>query len=294
MRRFVYPWLALSVTAGVILAFICLRQRAEIARLQADRAEASAHDEQFRQKVVDPRNEAAAARSKISEPPSPQNRPASATFPTLHLRASDLIRDHPEYAAFQQKEMRRGILQTFGEALSNFNLPPDQLVKLVDLMVENSNTVNDSVTVARDMGLQPGTPSYDEAMKRTSESIDQQIKAIIGPDGLDKLAEAQGVWAYSSQISNEYQPDFVLAGAALTTDQARNLAQLLYENGPSKIPAAMNSKIDPETGLGMVDEQIILQAARFLSPAQIEILRADRKEQNQLRAIIPGGSIIDP
>jgi hypothetical protein len=283
-------WLAaIFLVAALTLGYLYLKQRGEMALVRAEMAEKLANEQQSRRQLADFQQKLAAANTaakKAEDELTAQDRAASSQ-PTggaanrRLISTSDIAREFPEYAELQKKQMRRSILHQYGDALATLNLPPDQLAQLKDLLAGRVFQ-NDDPRLA---GLEPGTPAYVQARREASQSISQQIDALIGPDGQRKLQNAAMLSTAQTQIANTYAPDFQDGGVPLSPEQTSSLAQLMNPmNGAGRGPG-MN-QADPTTGLTPADDALIEQAAQVLSPAQVAILKSDRVDQNKMNAIM--------
>ncbi len=284
-------WLAaVFFIAYLVLGYFYLKQRAEMALVRAEASEATAREQQSRRQVTEFQQKLAAANDaakKAEEELSAQDRAATtrtAAPATANVaraaRMLDLQRD-PAYQALEKKQLRRFMLRQYGDALASLNLPPDQLAQLKDLMASRVFSGGDP----RLAGLEQGSPAYMQAMRAASQAVNQQIDALIGPEGQRKLQDAQMLTTAQNQVNTNYAPDFAEGGVPLTPEQTTGLAQLLNpRNLVGRGPAA--NQPDPETWLTPRDQKLLEQAAQVLSPAQLEILKGDRAEQNQRQALM--------
>lgn len=205
------------------------------------------------------------------------------------IRMSDVLRDHPELAASQERERQRMILRMYGEAIAGLNLSPEKLAQLRKLLVDRNESQQDAAEAARAAGIQPGSPAYGQAMRQAYADVQQQIVALIGTDGVAALEQGQQLQMYRNQVENTYAPDLLEAGLGLTAEQQSGLAQALQSiNAPSnpgfRTPGYRQA--DAETGLSPADQDVLAKAAEILSPAQVDIIKADLADQNQRNAVM--------
>ncbi|HZP60427.1 MAG TPA: hypothetical protein VFB27_08900 [Opitutaceae bacterium] len=231
---------------------------------------------------------AATPASRASLAPGPDGSGNSGGPTVVHL--SDIVKDHPEYAAIYAKQMRRNIDRMYGGTLDTLNLPPQQLSQLKDLLAERQMSFMDAMRLTSAAGLKQGSPEWQDAMKQASQDVDQQINAILGSNGGATLSQLQTRAGIQSQIAYTYAPDFADAGAPLSAEQSRNLAQVMADatyagKDLTTRPKGYN-EIDPKTGLTPHDSRILDAAAGILSPAQIQILRTDQIENHQTAVIM--------
>jgi hypothetical protein len=206
------------------------------------------------------------------------------------IHISDILKDHPEYAALYAKQMRRNVDRMYGSSLSTLNLAPDQLSKLKDLLAERAMSNIDAEQLATASGLERGSPDWQDAMKAAGQDTEQQITAMLGSNADATLMQLQARTAIQNQVNTSYAADFADAGAALSPEQASALIQAMADanyagKDLSTRPAGYNTP-DPTTGLSMHDDRIINAAAQALSPAQIQVLTSDQVDYHKMAAIM--------
>ncbi len=145
------------------------------------------------------------------------------------IRIGDILKEHPEYAALYAKQIRRNVLRMYGGDFTSLNLPPDQLSKLKDLLVERQMSGIDAQEAAEDAGLQRGSPEWQEAVKQSYQEVQQQITALLGPNGNSLLLQLQARAAMQNQVQYTYAPDFMDAGVPLSAAQASGLVQAMAD-----------------------------------------------------------------
>lgn len=206
------------------------------------------------------------------------------------LHIGDILKDHPEYSGLYEKQIRRNVNRQYGDGLSRLNLSPAQLAQLKDLLVQKQLATIDAQGAAEDAGLQRGTPEYQAAIKQAGQDVESQIENILGPNAENQLLQMQVRSAFQTQVTFNYAPDFADAGAPLTPDQANGLAQAMADanyagKDTSSRPANYNQP-DPSTGLTPHEERVISNATSVLSPAQLDVLKADQLQDQQQSQLI--------
>ncbi len=213
------------------------------------------------------------------------------------VHISDIIRDHPEYAALYEKQMRREIDRMYGNGLSGLNLTPDQVSQLKGLLTEKQMGSIDAQRAAETAGLVTGSPEWQAAMTQASQDVEAQIQALLGGNADALLEQQQTKVRIQNMVQNSYSPDFSDAGQPLTPEQASGLINAMADanysgKDTSTRPANYNIP-DPTTGLSPHDDRIISNAAQVLTPAQIQLLTTDQMQNWQMQAIMKqynGGS----
>jgi len=218
----------------------------------------------------------------------PERTDARTKMITLHT--SDIARDHPEYAAIVAWQNRRGTLQQLGPGLAKLNLPPEQLAKLKDLLVERQASANDAQQAAVAAGMPPGSPGWQDAVKQAQAGVDQEITSVVGTDGSKFVNQLQLQANFTNTVQNSFAPDFEDAGVALSPDQtsalARAMADANYSGKDISLRPPNYNNVDPETQLSPHDDRILAAAAQSLTPAQVDILKADMIQARQKSAIL--------
>ncbi len=173
---------------------------------------------------------------------------ASPSTSVRQVHMADLLRDHPEYTSLMTKQQRRGILRSYGTALSQLNLPPDQLEKFKDLLTEQQLSASDAQQSATQAGLKPGTKEWNDAMAEVNNPLQQEIVNLVGQDNVDKL---HALSTANSQIKTYYDPDLQDAGVPLSGDQSVALSRVIADNANAALnPDVRNpnyTKPDPST-----------------------------------------------
>lgn len=265
----------------------------ELTRLRAQAMDAASNT----RKIAELRRELDAARNELDGAPKSAGgvgAPAVSGAPSLpssstsvrQIHMADLLKDHPEYTSLMMKQQRRGILRSYGTALSQLNLSPDQLEKFKGLLTEQQLSANDAQQSATQAGLKPGTKEWNDAMAEVNNSMQQEIVNLVGQDNVDKL---HSLSTADGQIRAYFDPDLRDAGVPLSGDQSSALARVIADNSNAALnPEARNpdyTKPDPSTWLSASDNQMLLQAAQVLSPAQVQALRTNITDENQRRAM---------
>jgi hypothetical protein len=285
------PWLPAALLLGCgVLGWLAIRQRTELIRVDL---EFKAEDKTARNQVADLRQQLAAVqaaqlRAEKLVAQTAQSPSGDGEVRTIH--ESDIVKDHPEYAAILAKQARRNVIIQYGPGLATLNLRPDQLAKLKDLLVERSQTDSDARQAATAAGLEQNSPAYWNAIKQATDVVDQEMTSVFGTDGAAAFQKLQNAANNQNQIRYNYASDFEDAGVALTPDQTQGLAQALAgARSFDGVPAADRRnyyQTDPATGLAPYENRMLEAAAQVLSPAQLQILKTDRIRSNKESSIM--------
>jgi len=209
---------------------------------------------------------------------------------------SDILKEHPELGTLYAKEIRRTLYTIYGKGLETLNLPPDQLSKLKDLLVERQMSVVDAVQVALGEGLAPGTLAWAEAIKQANQTGGAAIAAVLGPNAEATLTQLQSqtaelqTQAYLQTRVASISSEFADVGAPLSADQSSGLTQAMLDNiywqgkDASARPTNYN-EVDPTSGLSPHDVLNMNSASQVLSPAQMQVFQTYEAENEQILAL---------
>jgi hypothetical protein len=297
MQR-LYPWLAAIFFIGcVVLGYEALRERGLLALTTVQR-ETDAREEKRR--LADLQNrlvalqqaQIQAAKQASSAAPGPTAASAGGGTPNfVKIHVSDIIKDHPEYAALYAKDMRRNVIRQYGEALNTIGLTPEQIAKMKDLLVERTMTSMDAEQAAEAAGLDRGSQAWKDAMRQASQGVEQEIAATLGSDSASLMNRLQTSMSAHNGVQYNTAPDMTDAGVPLTPVQAEAVAQAAMDaswtnpNGGTQHPPNYNTP-DPTTGRTPKEDRIATQASQVLSPAQLQVLMQDQLEADQRTAIM--------
>jgi hypothetical protein len=295
MQR-LYPWLAAIFFLGcLVLGYEVLRERTVIDQSVIQRSTAERESNRRLAEVQHDLTASKAAQAQlVKEAAQAAQGPAARgnggpNFPTIHI--SDIIKDHPEYAALFAKEMRRNVLRQYGDALNTAGLSPEQIAKMKNLLVERAMSAMDAQQAAEAAGLEQGTPAWRDAMRQASQAVEQDIAATLGSDATAIMNRLQTSVGAHNGVQNGVAPDMVDAGVPLTPAQSDALAQAAMDaswtnpKDGSLHPPDYNTP-DPITGRTPKEDRIANQVAQVLSPAQLQIFKQGQLEADQRAAIM--------
>jgi hypothetical protein len=206
----------------------------------------------------------------------------------IHMK--DLLRDHPEMAALQRKELRRSVIREYSSAIAALNLPSDQAAQLKRLLIEKAMSSADAMEAATQAGLQPNSSETYRAISQATKDLDQSISSLIGSEANERLEALKSTTFHSGSVIEPVALDMEDAGVALSADQSQALALYLHDlSDPTKNPDASTpgfKEADPSTWQSPMDQQFYAKAAAILTPSQLQILESSQSEDNQRNAIL--------
>jgi len=291
------PWIlsALLAAAVAVLSVQLGRFEAEVAGLRGQLARDSVTLKQDQRHTVElmarmaraKSNESTATAGAADAKQGEKEEDKSDGMTVIHMK--DVIRDHPEMADLWRKQARTNMLRQYGDAIAGMHLPGDQADKLKNLLVERDASVTDARDAAAKAGIKPGTPEMAQATAQAAAEVQQQITGLIGPEGNAQLQAGVGA-SNNSYTVNNYGYALTDAGVPLSGDQSKTLAQLLYASNSAAVNTGVSPadarKPDPTTWLTPADQQFLSSAAAVVSPAQLEILRTQRADDNRRQSVM--------
>jgi len=181
------------------------------------------------------------------------------------------IQKDPGYAALHRLSLLREVRRYYGD-LRNLNLPPDQLTRLNNLLVNKTTAPADARDAALQQGIKENTPEFYAAVNKVSADADNEIKSFLGPSGYqllmaDGTAAGEQLFMYDSPMER----DLASAGIPLSGEQTGALMDTLQ-----KIQSTPQAARDPA---------LIARAAAVLTPEQLEVFKqtiAFQSESNEL------------
>ena len=182
------------------------------------------------------------------------------------------LMSNPEFAQAMSVQHRAALDARYADLFKRLNLPPAQLEKLKDLLVERQTARMDVMVAVRESGLNP-RENRDELRKLTEDAqaeVDSNIRATLGDNVFNQFQTFETTQpqralvkvlndrlSYSSTPLNTNQSDFLVnALAATATDN---------ESKSSTRP--------------FISDMVIQQAQSVLAPDQVEALKQIQLEQ---------------
>ena len=185
----------------------------------------------------------------------------------------------------------RGMLDSrYAELFKQLALPPDQLKKLQQLLVDKQSTVRDVLAAMRSQGLTPNQENAERMrslVPNANTELDRQIESTLGAAAYAQyqnyeLTEPQRATVERMQQRLSY------AGEPMTPQQATNLVGILSQNMPPASAATDPALGRPRGGAfgtnnssgAAITPQAIAQSRAVLSPNQVNTLIAIQQEKD--------------
>lgn len=215
---------------------------------------------------------------------------ASVAMPPRDGRRGNLMQT-PEMQRAMQLDRRSSLDIRFSALFRKLNLPPAQLEKLKDLLVERQAAAMDVYEAARTVGgNNRGNREELQAMVAESEAqIDRTIESTFGQGVYSQYKQYEET-APQRAIVNQVERRLSYTSTPLTTDQSDRLVSLLATSAAGTAGTASEREL-LENGprfrsLDSVSSQALEQSRSFLSSDQVaalQQLRTEAEQRTQLR-----------
>ncbi len=116
--------------------------------------------------------------------------------------------------AFWREDERRLMLSSYEGFLARMNLPPAQLARLKDLLVERAEAVFDAKDAAEQEGIAAGTLEMQRAMAFATADLDHEITGLLGPPSVDRTQELAALAAQNEAVAAAAEPAWAEAPLA--------------------------------------------------------------------------------
>lgn len=143
----------------------------------------------------------------------------------------------PEVQALMSVQQKAAIDARYASLFKNLNLPPEQLDKLKNLLLERQTTVQDVMSAARDQGMDPRTDpaGFRKLIADAHNSVNNGIKSVLGDSGFAQLQTYEQTLPQRNVV-NDLQQRLSYTNTPLTSVQAEQLVQVLAANTPTRTP----------------------------------------------------------
>ena len=221
----------------------------------------------------------------------------------------------PKAAPLIAAQQRAMLDSRYAPLFKSLNLPPDQLAKFKDLLVDRQNAARDVMSVAREQGLDPRNDRSEiqQLIQQAQADVDNNIASVIGTD---KLAQYQNYDQTAPQraVASQLAQSLSYTSEPLSPEQNDQLVALLAQNTPAPDGNGGNRTFvvsmggggpgGPPGGFGSfggmtltqgvpITNDVIDAAQSFLTPSQVDALRqmqAQQAGQQQLQQMFMGAA----
>lgn len=185
----------------------------------------------------------------------------------------------------------RGMLDSrYAELFKQLALPPDQLKKLQQLLVDKQSTVRDVLAAMRSQGLTPNQENAERMrslVQNANTELDRQIESALGTAAYAQYQNYELTQPQRATVER-MQQRLSYAGEPMTPQQATNLVGILSQNMPPAPVATDPALGRPRGGAfgnnnssgAAITPQAIAQSRAVLSPNQVNTLIAIQQEKD--------------
>lgn len=205
--------------------------------------------------------------------------------PRLNALATNM-RNDPAFSEVRRRQAAQIVFRKYGD-LSTLKLSDSTIQQLRQLLADKLRIPVDIPQIAMSQGVKINSKEMRQALQDAIDANNNEIMALIGPEGEAKLGQMEKETAAMNAVQNMVGSDLALAGIPLNPDQLHELANLYR----SSFTTSGKTPIDElASGYSPRAQEMITKATPFLSAAQMEIfsqdvLLADQAKGLQARAV---------
>lgn len=200
--------------------------------------------------------------------------------------------ENPEAQRLMGIQQRAALDQRYGDLFRLLNLPPAQLERFKDLLVERQTAAMDVLAAARSQGLnnRENRGEIRSLLEATQAEIDANIRALVGDTNFQRYQNYNQTQPQRAVV-NRLAERLSYSSLPLSSQQSEQLVQMLAANSPGGSGPAIAPAVNFRTGAGAgaavflgaggapISDEFVTQAATVLNPTQLEALRQVQAEQ---------------
>ena len=181
----------------------------------------------------------------------------------------------------------RGVLDSRYAALfKSLGLPPDQLKKFQDLLMDKQSTLRDVISAMRSQGLTPSRENGDQIrtlVQNANAEIDGQIQSTLSDAAFAQYQTYEQTQPQRNTVER-VQQRLSYSSQPLTDQQATQLVNLLAQNAPAATGNGGGGGLRQLFNGGggataPITDQALQQASTILAPTQLTALQDLQQEQ---------------
>jgi hypothetical protein len=192
-------------------------------------------------------------------------------FPQGGVDLGAFIRKDPAYAELHRRSMLFQVKMNYGD-LRALKLPPDQLQKLTELLIDQYSLPDDTQEAAIQNGMRTDSPEYLKLMGDANRELSDQIKTLLGPAAYQELQDASARNGLQTNLELNLGKSLEISGAPLSGDQISSL-----------VDARMKSLSLPGDAR---DQAFDTAASQVLTPEQYGLYAEDTAIQRETHAMV--------
>lgn len=192
--------------------------------------------------------------------------------------------ESPEMQQLMNLRARGTLDGRYAALFKQLGLPPEQLQRFQQLLLDKQSTARDVMAAMRSQGLAPGRDSGEQMrtlVQNALAEIDAQIRTEIGDSAFAQYQSYEQTQPQRALL-DRVQQRLSYTSQPLTEQQAAGLLQLLAASSPQTAPT-VSGRFGP-TGTGgsnqvPITDQTLAQARGILSSSQLAALEELQREQ---------------
>jgi hypothetical protein len=178
----------------------------------------------------------------------------------------------PAYLTAWRKQETRTLLKRWGDDLAGLNLSPDKAARLIELMLNETESTLDAEEAALAAGLTGD--EVKRAVRQARSVVHNDVKALLGEEASAEMVRLSMAKPYAAKIEDTFGVDLKAAGMPLTREQVTALALSYHEVTQSYGPAGrIGEPPNPQTGLTPVQEAWLNRYSTHLTAAQMQVVK---------------------
>ncbi len=193
--------------------------------------------------------------------------------------------DNPEYVRLMTITQKARLDPRFAALFKQLGLPPDELEKFKNLLVERQSALIDLFAAARSQGmdLRQDREMFRELAKNARDEVEVNIRATLGDSAYATFQNYEQTLPYRN-LTNQLQARLSYSPSPLTESQNEQLVQIIASTSPSASTGRQPTARSGMAGLGgsqipAISEETVQQAAGILTPDQHAVLQQMQAEQ---------------
>lgn len=190
--------------------------------------------------------------------------------------------DSPEVQQLMSLRGRGALDSRYAALFKGLGLPPDQLQKFQQLLLDKQSTVRDVLSAMRSQGLMPSRENAEQMrtlVQNANAEIDSQIQSALGPAAYAQYQAYEETQPQRATVER-VQQRLSYSREPLSDQQAASLVNILAQTAPAAPEVTgPRRRFQPGNDLAPISGQAVEQAKAVLSPGQVAALQELQEEQ---------------
>ena len=141
----------------------------------------------------------------------------------------------PEVQAMLSVQQKANLEAQYAALFKNLNLPPEQIERLKNLLLDRRTTVQDVFAAAREQGINPRSDpeAFRKLIADAQNDVNNNIKAALGDAGFAQLQQFEQTQPQRTLV-NDLSQRLSYSDMPLSPAQGEQLVQILAANQPER------------------------------------------------------------